>query len=178
MPIIDNFSALPENELQKFATELVQKINDEGLFTDEDHFKIVEVQADEMTGDLVIGVDASIEVPRSAEWICYEEDEINDKPEYDRTEYPKSDTEEIKKALKATSVELDGYRVTIEVDDWDFDDITEVSVDTWSEEDAGIGHYEYWGHEGYDSRPYYEVSGTLTTECRCAFTFSVEPINN
>jgi hypothetical protein len=62
----------------------------------------------------------------------------------------------------------------LEIDDVDEVETVEVEVDSISHEDAGIGHYEYWGEVGYDSRPYVEVEGTIVKACDCALSLYVE----
>lgn len=42
--------------------------------------------------------------------------------------------------------------------------ITDTEVTKVTEEDAGIGSYEYWGTVGYDSQPYTEISGVVTID--------------
>lgn len=40
-------------------------------------------------------------------------------------------------------------------------EITDIKISNTKKADAGIGDYEYWGDEGYDSRPYTEITGDV-----------------
>lgn len=170
MELIMDFNILSEAERREFAEELVQKINTEHLFTSEAEFKIATVEADAMSGDLAISIEQPLTITDKAIWQCDSEEETNDDPGYD------AEVLESEYAFKdGASVEVDGYTVTLSVDDWDTGDTIEVIVDDYSEEDAGIGSYEYWGHKGYDSRPYVEVTGSIVKDCLYYLTLWVEP---
>jgi hypothetical protein len=174
MSIIMNFSELPEKDLQAFAEKLVEKINSKCSFSTEVNFKVDEVEADEMTGDLYIYAshDELMEVEREASWQCVSEDDISSP---DEPEYSNSLTDDVAAALERTTDEIDGYTVTVTIDDAEEMNIVNVDVNNCSEEDAGIGRYEYWGDVGYDSRPYYEVDGIITSTCSVYLTFEVAP---
>lgn len=176
MAVIYNFNELSKTELQQFAAGLVQKINSESLFTSEVDFKIEEIDTDEMSGDLIISLshDDLIEISRKATWQCGDEDELYSTP-YD-PEFEDNIYTEIEQAFKTTTIELDGYKLSLTVDDIDEEEILEADVDSYSHEDSGIGHYEFWGEVGYDSRPYLEVEGSLIVSCSCYISLWVEPI--
>lgn len=175
--MVENFSVLSEEEQLTFATDLVNKLNSENIFTSEIDFKIDKVEADELSGDLYISVshDELFAVPRKATWKCDSVDEVEEGPGID-AEYANSPLDDVKKAFTVLSAEVDGYSVAIDVDDVDEGNNLEVIVDDYSEEDDGIGSYEYWGHVGYDSRPYVEVTGTAIKGCSCYLTIYVEPL--
>ena len=175
MSVIYNFNELVENERQQFAADLVKKINEEHIFSSEVDFKIDSVEADEMSGDLAISVshDGYVEISRSATWQSSDEDSMYspEEPDYENTVY-----DDAEKAFSKQEAEIDGYKVSLVIDDADDDDTLDVEVDDYSHEDSGIGHYEYWGQVGYDSHPYVEVEGTIIRGCTCHITFWVEPI--
>lgn len=62
----------------------------------------------------------------------------------------------------------DGYKI-IEESDWILTRDTEMSITEAPEVlkleygDDGIGHYEYWGYTGYDSRPYVAIESASDT---------------
>lgn len=62
----------------------------------------------------------------------------------------------------------DGYKI-IEESDWILTRDTEMSITDAPEVlkleygDNGIGHYEYWGYTGYDSRPYVAIESASDT---------------
>ncbi len=177
MSVIENFNELTEQEVQNFAAELVQKINSERIFVSDTDFKVSEVEADEMTGNLYISVEHAdpIEVSREASWTCSSVDDVNNDPGYD-ADYTNSIFDDAKKAFNTLSATIDGYAVTLDIVDVDATSTVEVEVDGYSEEDAGIGDYEFWGQRGHDSRPYVEVEGTIVSSCECSLSLYVEPI--
>lgn len=179
MEKIENFAAISPEEQRAFAEALVKTINTEKTFID-DELVISGVEADEMTGDLIIELDADdVYVDRRATWTASDdgyEDSAYEKPE--DPEYEDSIFSDAEKAFKTLSVEMDGYTLTLAVADTDADEIEEVKVDNVSHEDAGIGQYEYWGDIGYDSRPYLEVEGTLVTSCKVYLSLLVESTAN
>lgn len=174
MAVIENFSVLSEEEQRDFAEALVKTINSERTFTDEADFKVSAVEADETTGDLIIELehDELISIAREATWTCGDEDEVHSDPGYD-ADYSDSIYEDVKKAFKTMTTEIEGYAVELDIADVDEEETVEVEVDGYSHEDAGIGHYEYWGYRGYDSEPYIEVEGTLVKACSCALALIV-----
>lgn len=173
MAVIENFAAVSFEEQKAFAEALVKTINSESTFTDQVDFKITEVEADEMTGGLYIVLDPedTIEIKREATWTCADRDEAR---------YPEDPTfaddlsSDAKKAFKTLTVDLEGYSVTLDVEDVDEEETTDVEVDSISDEDDGIGDYEFWGDRGYDSRPYCEVEGAIVTTCTVYITLYVE----
>lgn len=170
--IIENFSILPQEELNQFAKKLLDKINAEHIFSSETDFKFADsdaVWADEMTGDLVIALDTvdDVSVDVSATWQSPEDDPYDFEDADEDT--PDFDDVFVKEAI------IDGYKVTLSVDDYDYIENIDVTVDSYSHEDAGIGHYEFWGSTGYDSRPYLEVEGFFTNTYAVYVSLTVEP---
>lgn len=173
MSVIENFAALSDQEQREFAEALIKTINTEKTFID-DELTLSSVEADEMTGDLLIDLEGVIYLDRKATWTCgNDEDDAYAKPE--DPEYDSFIFNDVKRAFKTLSAEIDGYTLSLDVADTNDEEIEEVKVDHISHEDAGIGHYEYWGYEGYDSRPYIEVEGTLVQSCKVYLGLSVEP---
>jgi hypothetical protein len=115
-----------------------------------------------------------VQVVRSAQWTAGDYDSLSSAEDIEYYEYY---TKDVLKSLKTTTAEIDGYKVTIEVEDGDEDDVVDVEVTDYSAEDSGIGSYEYFGARGYDSHPYYEVYGDITVEGWAFFTLTVEPLN-
>lgn len=179
MNIIENFAELSFEEQKKFADSLVKTINSEFTFTADTYFTVTGVKADDLTGDLIISIghDDLINVSRKATWQCADEDEVDSDPGYDAdyTTYLFEDTE---KAFKTLETVIEGYKVSLEVDDVDEEETVEVAVDSYSHEDSGIGDYEYSGFRGHDSRPYLEVEGTIVKACSCALSLYVEPADD
>ncbi len=176
MSVIENFAELSEQEQRSFAEALVKTINTEKTFID-DELTLSSVEADEMTGDLLIELDGFINIDRKATWTCgNDEDDAYEKPEY--PEYEAFISDDAAKAFKTLSAEIDGYTLSLEIADADGDEIEEVHVDSISHEDSGIGHYEYFGWEGHDSHPYIEVEGTLVQSCKVYLGLSVAPTTN
>lgn len=175
--IIENFNLLSQEELETFATDFVKKINEANILSGDIEFKIDSVESNEITGDLYIAVsntdDYLLPVVRSATWTCGDEDELHDRPE--DPDYAESIYQDARASFKETPAELDGYLISIDIDDVDTEEYEESAIEDWSNEDAGIGSYEYWGHVGYDSRPYLEVEGTITWNCSVNATIIVSP---
>ena len=176
MAIIENFAELSYEEQRKFAEAIVRTINSENIFTDATDLQISDVEADELSGGLVILIEHTntIEVSRAATWQCEYEEDVYDDPGYD-ADYDNNIFGDTKKAFKTLVTVIDGFKVSLEVDDVDETETVGVMVDSYSNEDDGIGSYEYWGERGYDSRPYVEVKGTIVKACDCAITLYVEP---
>ncbi len=176
MAIIENFAELSEQEQKDFAAALIKTINTENIFTSEVDFEIRDVE-DDIDGSLMIHTQTStpLEVAREATWSCADEDEVSDDPGYDAT-FENSIYDDVQSALTTLSTELEGYKISIDVSDTGEEETVEVNAEHYSHEDGGIGHYEYWGHDEYDSRPYIEVEGTIVKACICYVTFTVEPV--
>lgn len=174
MSVIENFCAISETEQRNFADALVKTINSERIFTDETDFTVRAVEADQSTGDLIIELDHNdlISIVREATWSCGDEDEIHSDPGYE-ADYADSIYEDAKKAFKTMVTEIEGYKVELDIADVDEEETIEVDVDDYSHEDGGIGHYEFWGHSGYDSDPYIEVEGKITKGCGCSLALFV-----
>ena len=173
MSIIENFSALSEKELYDFAEALIKTINSEHIFTSDANFSVYSVEADELTGDLEIVIDHAelIYINRKATWTCRDDEDLDNEPE--DISYDELDTEDAKKAFKTLSAEIEGYTVSLDISDVDVEEIAAFDVDDYTEEDSGIGDYEYFGYRGHDSHPYLEVSGTVTAACTCALALYV-----
>lgn len=177
MSVIENFAELSAQEQKAFAEALVKTINSEHIFHEYAEFKIDYVEADDLTGDLIIAAETAdkIYVEREATWTCGDADEAYEKPDGD-VDYKDDLFGDIKKTLKTLSTTIEGYTITMELADAeDYDPAAEVEVDSISDEDDGIGSYEHFGYRGYDSHPYVEVKGTLTKDCDFSFAFVVEP---
>lgn len=181
MAIIENFSELTKQELEQFAADIVKKINDQKIFTkevdlvlDTDNFHDP-IDPDKLTGNLYIYLktkdDESINIARGATWTASEDDltDMND------AEFETDIVGGIIGALNCTEAEVDGYKLTLTVDDGDAD-LTDVEVDSHHIEHGGIGHYEYWGYHGYDDYEYCEVEGTVYEAAWGFFTLTIEPI--
>lgn len=173
MSVIENFAALSVQEQRDFAETLVKTINTEKTFTDYE-LKVETVEADDMTGGLVIELahEELIEITRNATWTCGDSEEAEDKP--DDAEFENYVWEDAKQVFKTLTADLEGYSLELDISDADVEDTVEVEAEHVSHEDAGIGHYEFWGDVGYDSRPYCEVEGTITQACTVYLTLFVE----
>lgn len=173
---IENFAAIPFQEQMKFAEALLKTINSEKIFTDDTMFELKGIEAEDLTGGLTLIVSHpdTIEVSREATWTCGDAEDAYADPGYD-ADYENGLFEDAKSAFKTLSTVIDGYDISLEIDDVDEVETGEVEVDSTSHEDAGIGSYEYWGEIGYDSRPYIEVKGTIKKACDMALAIYVEP---
>ena len=176
--MIENFAELSEQEQRKFAEALVNKINSENTFIDYVDFEISDVDGYDISGGLVIALECDdlVDVSREATWTCADEDEVNYDPGYE-ADYTNTLRNDVKEAFKTLSAVIDGYKVSLVIDDVDEEETVEVEVDSYSKEDAGIGSYDYWGHTGYDSQPYVEVEGTIIKACSCALSLYVDPVD-
>ena len=176
MSVIENFALLSEQEQRDFAEALVKTLNTEKTFADFD-FKVDSVEADDMTGGLTIELSHEdlIDITRNATWQCGDAEEAEDTP--DDAEFENYIWEDAKQAFKTFKADLEGYTIELEISDADKEEIVDVDAEHVSHEDSGIGHYEYWGHVGYDSHPYCEVEGTITQACSIYFSIYVEAKN-
>jgi hypothetical protein len=176
MNVIENFSLLSKQEQKDFAEALVKTINSERTFIDGHPFEIYYgnggIEADDTTGNLYIDISHKdfIEVDRDATWQGDSPEDVYDPEYYD------TDEVDIKKAFKTTSAVIDGYKVTLDVADYNYDKIVNYQVGKTTQEDDGIGPYEYWGVQGYDSRPYTESTGVVTITYDVALYLTVEPV--
>ena len=177
--MIENFATLSVEEQTKFAKELLDNINSNDTFSNDIGFEFLNVEAHDLTGGLSIGVtygDDPLEVPREATWTCPDdEDELYSNP--DDPDYLRDLFKDIEDVFKTTEAVIDGYKVSLQVYDYDELETIDVEVDSYSNEDAGIGWHEFWGVRSYDSRPYIEVEGTIIKAYDCALGFFVEPID-
>ena len=179
MAVIENFDAISVQEQMKFAEALLNTINSERIFTDEVDYKVASIEADEMTGGLIIQVDSDgpMAVAVEAAWVCDDEDDAYHVPSLDRILEEASIYEAAKKSFKTLSTVIEGYQVSLEIDDVNEGSIEEVEVDDVSQEDDGIGSYEAAGYRGYQSIPYLQAEGALIKECEVYVTFYVEPVD-
>lgn len=177
--VIQNFNVLSSEELQKFAEELIKTINTEHTFTDNGSLQLDKdnsIEASEFDGNLWIPVYIEdFVVERPAEWTCSDYEDRYDAKDPDFTNYF---TEDAEKSFKELSVIVGDYKVTIEVTDGDEGETVDVVVNSYTEEDSGIGSYEFWGHTGYDSHPYLTIDGDIHQACTCYMGLIVEPVNN
>jgi hypothetical protein len=175
MNVIENFAELSFEEQMKFAEALINTINSENTFIDNNDFTIYGIDDSAITGELIIELELAdtIEVSREATWTCSSKAEMQHDPGYDAS-FANLLFEDAKKAFKTLSTVIDGYKVSLVMHEVDEEETIEVEVDNYSEEDAGIGGYEYWGHTGYDSQPYIEVEGTIVKACTCYPILQVE----
>lgn len=177
MSVIENFAALSAQEQREFANSLIKTINSENIFSSDVAFEIINVEADDISGGLMIEVSHTphpIEVSRNAIWTCGTAEDAEDDPGFEAN-YENSVYEDMKKAFKTLSQVVEGYRVSLDISDIDEDETVEVTANQINHEDSGVGAYEFWGDRGYDSRPYCEVEGTIVRECEALLTFFVEP---
>ena len=176
MTVVENFAELSAPEQYEFAAKLLNTINSEHIFTSDTDFEILNVEVSEYSGDLRIDVSHTnlIDVPRKAVWTCSDEDEAEADPGYD-ADFDELIDKDVAKVFKTREADIEGYHVVLEVGDADAEETVEVTAEHISHEDSGIGHYEYWGVDGYDSHPYVEVTGTIVQACDCSLTFFVEP---
>jgi hypothetical protein len=172
--MIENFSLLSPEGQKQFAADLVAKLNEQMVFSDEVDFEIFDIEANEMDGSLNIGVSVNTSIDRDAAWQCGDSDEASSTPsDYD---FSNLDKEDAKQAFKTLTAEFEGYTLELsdlEIDDEDVEAVSEVYDVT--NEDAGIGHYEFWGETGYDSQPYCEVEGALAVNCSISAWLIVTP---
>ena len=184
MAVIENFAALSPAEQREFAEALIKTINSEHIFSDDADFKIYEVDAEDLDGSLVISVENTdyVNVKREATWATSadlgpDDDAATTFPSSDHdVDYADSIYADFKRSLKTLSAEIEGYTVSVyDVMEVDEGAVEEVEVDEVTQEDDGIGSYEYWGRIEYDSRPYLEVSGTVTKQCDVAFALEILP---
>ena len=174
MSVIENFNLLSEQEQQQFAEQLVAKINAENIFLPENVLKVLEVGADELTGNLWISLDHedSIVAARPAGWTVWSEDDTHH-PEEEDIEFYNDIKTDVQAEFKTMSAVIDGYKVTVDIDvlDWDRDDI---EVDSVDEQDDGF-EYEYWGMSGYKDESSWECEGTVYYACGVGILLDVEP---
>lgn len=174
--VIENFATLSQKELDQFAKKLVDKINAEHLITNEVKFTIRKdpdaVWAQDTTGNLIIILDEVHDIPTvvDATWAAPDDAEYEYEESTVDMEEPTFDD-----VFKKEFV-VDGYKVAVDVDYYDLTEIEDVdTIYDYTHEDAGIGWYEFWGHEEYDSHPYLDVSGALLTTYSVALSLVVEP---
>jgi hypothetical protein len=180
MSVIENFNDLSAEELKQFAQNLLDKINEESIFTSEVNFVLNAYNEPEtnLAGNLIFWADSpedgdGITVERNASWQAYDEDDMATSEDID---FDNSLDEDAKSSFKTLVAEIDGYRVTLFVSDTDEIEKLDVDVTDWTTEEGGIGSYEYWGTPGYDSYTYFEVEGVISYNCFVCVEFEVEPI--
>ena len=69
---VENFAVLPASKQREVAVQLLNTINTNNIFSGDTNFEIVSVEADDVTGGLVIAVSLANPMPvaRSASWTC------------------------------------------------------------------------------------------------------------
>ena len=177
MTVIEDFNLLSEEEQIKFAEDLVAKINAEHLFTSEVNWVLNDVWANEQDGNLEISLidEEGLDLELEATWQCGDEDEAERDPGHDVADIESAFSAATYYFKDTTPVTVDGYTLTLEVTDAEAGDTVEVYADEVSEEDDGIGWYDHFGYQGYDSRPYIEVSGRIVKNCSVGVQITVAP---
>lgn len=129
-------------------------------------------------GNLVVWIYGDdLEVRVDAEWQAGTDDDLED---IDTDTFEPDDSsitlEDIFPGLETLPTDIDNFEIiAVEFngrEDIDYD-MSDVEVEDSSEEDSGIGWYEYWGAKGYDSHPYYEVYGTVGAIINAWFKFTI-----
>lgn len=175
MSVIENFAELSEQEQRAFAEALMKTINSEHIFTGETDFKVLSVEADEMTGGLYIETTNTdpIEARCKATWQAADEEGAYDAPS--DADFTVSVYDAVEASFKTKEAVIEGYEVDFHEVNYVDEEFDSVEIDNISYEDSGIGSYEFWGDVGYDSREYVEVKGTVIYNCTCGIYFYVEP---
>lgn len=175
MSVIENFAELSEQEQRAFAEALMKTINSEHIFTGETDFKVLSVEADEMTGGLYIETTNTdpIETRREATWQAADEEDAYDEPS--DANYKISVYDAVEASFKTKEAVIEGYEVSLHEVNYVDEEFDDVEIDNISYEDSGIGSYEFWGDVGYDSNEYVEVKGTVIHNCTCGIYFYAEP---
>lgn len=161
--IIEDFNLLSEEELSEFAANIVAKVNEAQPFTKEDsdaiQFEIDNVETNELDGSLLIYIVSSedLSVARAASWTADDPDSLNS---YSDLTFDDTDLTAAKENLKVLVAEVDGYNVELTDIEFENNGVDEVEYADYSEEEGGIGDYEYWGHRGHNSYTYCTVYGT------------------
>ena len=184
MAVIENFAELSEKEQREFAEALIKTINSEHIFTDDADLEIYEVEATDFDGSLVISVKNTtdyIGIKRSASWTPSgyfdpREDDIEATFSDSEVDYADDAEADFKDSLITVTSDIDGYTVSLyDVMDVEEKDVSDVEVYEVTNEDDGIGSYEYFGAIGYDSDPYIVAHATVIQNCDVAFALEVLP---
>lgn len=136
----------------------------DGVYLDDDGNLVVWIYGDDL------------EVRVEAEWQTGIDDDLDD-IDTDTIETVTDLTlNDVLSGLETLPTDIDNFKI-IDVkfngyDDIDYD-FKDVDVESSCEEDSGIGWYEYWGEKGYDSHPYYQVSGTIGAIINAWFKFTI-----
>lgn len=175
--MVENLTELSVDEQIKLAKDLIEKINSERIFIDETSFEFQDVDIDKTSKGLCISISTSnpISISREATWSAGTEEGATEDPG-NNAEFEYSLIADAKKSFKTLGCEIDGYKVSLQIDDVEKDETTdaEVEVVNLTHEDAGIGSYEFWGFKGYDSQPYVAAEGVITADYDCNLTFFVD----
>lgn len=175
--MIENSGVLSVEEQINFAKDLIKKINSERVFLEEADLEFQDVEPNGNNRGLCISVSTvnPVTISREATWSAGTEEGVTEDPG-NNAEYENSLIIDAKRSFKTLDCEVSGYRITLQVDDVEEDETSEAEVEvcSLSHEDAGIGSYEYWGFEGYDSQPYVEAEGTITKKYDCNLTLFIE----
>lgn len=175
MRIIEDFAELSEQEQLEFAEDLISEINNAHIFSSSVDFEVTSVTTNNTDGGLLIEASHTevIEVSRAASWQADDEDAAHC-PAHTDIDYNNSVYKDAAKAFNTKKATINGYTVSLDIEEVEEDEIVEVEIDTITDEDSGIGSYEYFGFTGYDSNPYVEVEGTIIQACTCTLSFFVE----
>ena len=175
--MVKDFTELSVAEQIKLAKSLIEKIDSEKIFTDETNFEFQDVDLDNTSKGLCISISTSnpIRISREASWEAGTEEGATEDPG-NNAEFEYSLLADAKKSFKTLSCEIDGYTVSLQIDDIEKDETSdsEVEVVNLTHEDAGIGPYEFWGFKGYDSQPYVAAEGVITSNYDCNLTIFVD----
>lgn len=165
MELIDNFSLLTKEEQMQFAVELLNKVNETGIFSDTIKLDQIDpdygAEANDMDGSLTIYIDLD-RLDYSREFATDDVDQ--DTWEY---EYIQDAEEAALKTFKTTKAVLDGYDLELRIEDMPNEEQegTEIESSRSHHEDDGIGWHEFWGDVSYDSRPYERTSARGNILC-------------
>ena len=181
MPEVEDFIYWSASQIKELVNKIITKVNTEHIFTDAVEFTYKsEDDLDIYDDELYIGVSHAnpLKVERYATWCCLHSDEINATPEVDEIEFDDSLESDVAPALKLKTEKfvMDGFEISIMLDDTEPGEVLESTVKKWTEEEDGIGEYECHGLHGNDTTRYYEMTGTVIQECTCFLSIAVAPI--
>lgn len=180
MTIVENFDLLSDQEQKTFAKEIISKINTEQAFGPDLVFKLDEtsIWADSTTGGINLRVtpEQPLFIKRKAYWQCYDE-EVTNEFHWSDAEFQDTLDEAAEAYFRTLTTETDCYKIYLEV--LDVERVGEYEIVEYTDvdkSDGGIGYYEYFGATGIDSRPFYEIEGTVGAKCNCLLNFYIEAV--
>ena len=171
-----DYTYMPPAKLTRMAEAVVAELNKGKVFADDTLIKVKKAYIDPYSDAFLVDVELdSVSVKREASWNTDGDDESPTSVDEDLT-YEYSESDDIKKAFKTTEATILGHKVYLLLDECTAEkvDTTDWTIEHSSEEDAGIGSYEFWGEVGYDSRPYMHYEGTITEEFVVWATLEIE----